>query len=117
MTRAELLELLLTHYTFGDERGKCSDCGRKEVPVGVGADRVLCAGCLRERTDDALREDSQQAAAPDKGPDQRPKAELAECQAAISGIAPWLSASLNEGSPCQEYIAACEAVFAADDVE
>lgn len=33
---------------------------------------------------------------------------------AISDIAPWLSASLSDGTPCQEYIKACEQIFNLD---
>jgi len=36
-----------------------------------------------------------------------------ECQAAITAIAPWLSASLSDDC-CQEYIEACEAIFKLD---
>lgn len=38
---------------------------------------------------------------------------ITKAERALHGIAPWLSASLEEGQPCAEYRTACEAVFIA----
>ena len=40
--------------------------------------------------------------------------EIAALSKAIADIAPWLSASLESMTPCQEYRDACEQVFLAD---
>jgi hypothetical protein len=40
--------------------------------------------------------------------------ETAKLRKAIADIAPWLSASLESMTPCQEYREACEQVFLAD---
>ena len=40
--------------------------------------------------------------------------EIATLRKAIADIAPWLSASLESMTPCQEYREACEQVFSVD---
>ena len=40
--------------------------------------------------------------------------ETAKLSKAIADIAPWLSASLESMTPCQEYREACEQVFSVD---
>jgi len=40
--------------------------------------------------------------------------ELAKLSKAIADIAPWLSASLESMTPCQEYRDACEQIFRLD---
>ncbi len=40
-----------------------------------------------------------------------------EFKRAIHEIAPWISASLNEGTPCQEYQDACDSIFKLDTLK
>lgn len=40
--------------------------------------------------------------------------ELAKLSKALADIAPWLSASLESMTPCQEYRDACEQIFRLD---
>jgi len=39
---------------------------------------------------------------------------IKKLEKAIHNIAPWLSASLSDGTPCQEYITACNQIFELD---
>jgi hypothetical protein len=61
---------------------------------------------ISDQLETCMRDDVMEAAAD----------EIEKLRAAVSGIAPWLSASLSEDpyKNCTEYVAACEAVFECD---